>query len=157
MALLFRISSLLLYDAHMELLHSYTSTQSHWSSGSTVCFPLGGAAVRIPGMHPHLQWNQVLLLAMSRYIDPNVIPDHWLQLVLFASDFATTLASGCLSHAFPGSIPLLAGCTLPRNSVKLLLGRSLVEALHLHSNTVSMVQWVNRFCFPPGDAPVSNV
>jgi hypothetical protein len=29
--------------------------------------PPRGAAVCIPGMHPHLQWNWVLLLAMSRY------------------------------------------------------------------------------------------
>jgi hypothetical protein len=51
-------------------------TQSHWSSGSTVCFPLTRAAGCALVMHPHLQWNRVLLLAMSCYIgDPNII-DH---------------------------------------------------------------------------------
>ncbi len=37
----------------VKLLHSPTTTQSHWSSGSTTCFPPRGAAVRVPGMHPH--------------------------------------------------------------------------------------------------------
>jgi hypothetical protein len=47
---------------------------------------------------------------MPRYIgDPDVIPDHQLQKVLFAGDLTTTLATSCLSHAFSGSIPLLAG------------------------------------------------
>ncbi len=32
----------------VELLHSHTTSQSYWSSGSTVCFPPRGAAVR-PG------------------------------------------------------------------------------------------------------------
>ncbi len=57
------------------ILHSHTNTQSHWSRESTVFFPprvaavraLGGAAVRALGVHPHLQWNWVLLFAMSRY------------------------------------------------------------------------------------------
>jgi hypothetical protein len=41
------------------------------------CF---GAAIRVPGMHPYLQWNRVLLLAISRYIgDPDMIPHHWLR------------------------------------------------------------------------------
>jgi hypothetical protein len=31
------------------------------------------------GMHPHLQWNRVILLAMFCYIgDPDIIPDHQL-------------------------------------------------------------------------------
>ncbi len=38
-----------------------------WSSRSTVCSSPEGAAVRVPGMRPHLQWNRVRLLAMSRY------------------------------------------------------------------------------------------
>ncbi len=46
---------------YVEALQLYSNTQSHWSSGSTVCFPPSRAAVRVPGMH------RVLLLAMSRY------------------------------------------------------------------------------------------
>ncbi len=52
----------------------YTVSLVQWS---TVCFlPWGGAMVHVPGMHPHLQWNQVLLLAMFCDIgDPDMI-DH---------------------------------------------------------------------------------
>jgi hypothetical protein len=52
----------------VELLHSHAATQSHWSSGSTVCFPPRPRwkAVCVPGMHPHF-WIWDLLLAMSRY------------------------------------------------------------------------------------------
>ncbi len=60
----------------VKLLYSDTTTQSHWSSGSTVCFPPRGASVRAPRVHLHF-WNWDLLLTMSCYIgDPNVIPDH---------------------------------------------------------------------------------
>jgi hypothetical protein len=38
----------------VEFLRSYTTTQSHWSSGSTIFFLLRGAAVRALGVHPHL-------------------------------------------------------------------------------------------------------
>jgi hypothetical protein len=39
--------------------------------------PTWGEVVHIPGMHPHSQWNRVLLFAMSRYIgDPDMIPDN---------------------------------------------------------------------------------
>ncbi len=51
----------------VEALQLHCNTQSHWSSWSTVCFPPKGAAVCLLGMHPHLQWNRILLLAMSRY------------------------------------------------------------------------------------------
>ncbi len=64
----------------MELLHSHTTTQSHWSSGSTICFPPNGAAVcdfAFQGC-THTSGTGILLLALSRYIgDPDVIPDHW--------------------------------------------------------------------------------
>jgi hypothetical protein len=61
-------------DEVMEELQLYSNTQSHWSSGSTVCFPPRVTVVCIPRMHPHLQWNRVLLLAMSCFSgDPNVI------------------------------------------------------------------------------------
>jgi hypothetical protein len=49
--------------------------------------------------------------------DPDVIPYHRLRWILFARDRATTLATGCLSHAFPGFIPLFAGPPPPRNTV----------------------------------------
>ncbi len=51
----------------MEALQLHSNTQSHWSSGSTTCFLPRGEVIRVPGMQPHLQWNQVLLLAMSPY------------------------------------------------------------------------------------------
>ncbi len=46
----------------------HSNKQSHWSSGSTVCFLPRRVAVRILGMHPHIPWNRVLLLAMSCYM-----------------------------------------------------------------------------------------
>ncbi len=70
----------------MEALHLHSNTHSHWSSGSTVCFSPRGDAVRVLGMHPHLQCNQVLLLAKSRYIsDPDMI-DHNALLGLCANN-----------------------------------------------------------------------
>ncbi len=54
-------------------LHSLSTTLSHWSSRSTVCFLPRGAAFCTWGAHVHF-WNWDLLLAMSHYIvDPNVI------------------------------------------------------------------------------------
>jgi hypothetical protein len=38
----------------VELLHSLTTIQSHWSSGSTICFPPREAVVRVPGDAPTL-------------------------------------------------------------------------------------------------------
>jgi hypothetical protein len=58
-----------LYSEIVEVLQLHSYTQSHWSSGSTICFLPRGAVVHVLGMHPHLQWNQVLLLAMSPFID----------------------------------------------------------------------------------------
>jgi hypothetical protein len=57
----------------VELRHSHTTTQSHWSSGSTVCSPPRGAMDCVPGMHPQLQWSRVLLLAMSCYMSVYVV------------------------------------------------------------------------------------
>jgi hypothetical protein len=51
----------------VETLQLHFNEQSYWSSGSTVCFQPRGAPVHVPLMYPHLQWNQVLLSAMSRY------------------------------------------------------------------------------------------
>ncbi len=55
-------------------------------SGSTICFLPSGALDRIPRMHPHLQWNRVLLLVMSRCIgDPDMVQS--LALFLFSGHF----------------------------------------------------------------------
>ncbi len=109
-ALTGRTSLIFLLYLIMEALQFHSNTQSHWSSGWNFCFLPRGAAVHVLGMQPHLEWKQVLLLAKSRYIgDLNMIPDHWLHQVLFAWDLATTLATSCLSHAFPCSILHLAG------------------------------------------------
>ncbi len=51
-------------------LHSYT--QSHWSSGSTLCFPSWGTQVQSPG--GVLMWNRDSPVSLSCYIgDPDVI------------------------------------------------------------------------------------
>jgi hypothetical protein len=64
----------------VEALQLHSNTQPHWSSGSTICSLPRGAVVRVPGMYSLLQWKQVLLLAMSRYIgDSDAIHDHWLR------------------------------------------------------------------------------
>ncbi len=48
--------------------------QSHWSSGSPVCFPSWGTRVQSPGVY--LCEIGILILALSRYIgDPDMI-DH---------------------------------------------------------------------------------
>jgi hypothetical protein len=39
----------------VEALQLLSNTQSHWTSGSTVCSPPRWAAVHAPGMH--LQWE----------------------------------------------------------------------------------------------------
>ncbi len=74
------------WGSPLEALQLHSNTQSHWSSRSTICIKLGGAAVRIP----QLQWNRVPLLAMSRYI--HIVPDTasyirgWMQMVLTPND-----------------------------------------------------------------------
>ncbi len=89
---------------------SHITTQSHWSSGSTICFPLRGAAVRALGVHPHF-WNWHLLLAMSRYIgDPNLILDHRAMIGPLCLWFAMTFAADCFSHPFCPRSSLLAIC-----------------------------------------------
>ncbi len=53
----------------VELLHSHTTTQSHWSSGSTVCFPPRGAVLHVPGMHPHFwHWDSPLSVVLVQTI-----------------------------------------------------------------------------------------
>ncbi len=57
----------LLGGSHVEALQFHSNTQSHWSSGSTVCFLSRG----ISGLHPQDAQTHngtgFLLLAMSRY------------------------------------------------------------------------------------------
>ncbi len=117
-----------------------------------------GAAVRLLEMRSHLQWDRVLLLAMSRYIgDPDgiwslTLPSlgcfTWLHVNNVESRHDHT------SHAFPGSIPLLAGPPPPRNTVTgqspgQVAGGS-PEALQFHSNTQSHWSSGPTICFLPG-------
>ncbi len=126
-------------------------TQSHCSSGSTLCFPSWETRVQSPG--GYLCKTEILLLVMSRYIgDPNVI-DHcglvWgglcpepslgrrradnviIPLDLTQLSFPSfTLAAGPPS----GFTTDIVGCW----------GEPCGEpAISLHSRTVSLVQWVN--------------
>jgi hypothetical protein len=55
-----------LWRSPVELLHSHTSTQSHWSRGSTVCFPPRGQRLASWGC-THTSGTGILLLALSRY------------------------------------------------------------------------------------------
>jgi hypothetical protein len=73
-----------LNDNIVEALQFYSNSQSHWSSGSTVCFPSRGQRFVSQGC-TNSQWNRFLLLVLSyplsRYLlihigDPDVI-DHW--------------------------------------------------------------------------------
>jgi hypothetical protein len=43
----------------VKSLQFYYNTQSHWSSGSTICSPSRVSPVRIPEMYPLSQWNRV--------------------------------------------------------------------------------------------------
>jgi hypothetical protein len=78
---------------HVSLVH-----------GLTVCFLQQGAVLRTLGVQP-IHWNWNNLLVLSRYIgDPDVIPDHQLQQVLFPLGF-----HGYLSHSSCPSSILTAG------------------------------------------------
>jgi hypothetical protein len=44
----------LLGGSPVEALQFHSNTQSHWSLGSTLCFPSRGSVVRILGMHKHI-------------------------------------------------------------------------------------------------------
>ncbi len=139
----------------MEGLQPHSNTQSQCSSGSTVCFPPRGAAVYVPGMHPHLQWNWVLLLAMSRYIgDPNMTPDHrYDRSSLLASfdDHSYRLPKQCLPwfHSAPCKSSYSSQHSDWSNPPVKLLGGIPVEALQLHSNTQSHWSSGSTVCFPP--------
>ncbi len=114
---------------------SFISTQSHWSSGSTVCFRRS-----IPGMHPHLQWNRVLL-AMSRYIsDPDVIRDPWSLATIgpLCCNPVTTLVSRPLLRLLLGEI----GFVYPVMSM-VVIGPSLPILRQRRWSLLYDVYWLN--------------
>ncbi len=43
--------------ASVEALQFHSNTQSHWSSGPSICFPCRGSTIRVPGC-TNSQWNQ---------------------------------------------------------------------------------------------------
>jgi hypothetical protein len=135
----------------VESLQShYIYTQSHWSSGSTLCFPSWGTRVQSTG--GYLCETGILLLALSRYIgDPDVI-DHgglvWGGLrpepslgppadnVIIPLDLTQLFCLGFTLVAGPPSsfTTDIVGCW----------GEPCGEpAISLHSHTVPLVQWVN--------------
>jgi hypothetical protein len=62
-------------DRSVEVLQTHSTTLSHRSSGSTVCFLPQEAALL--GVHPCSHWNRDFLSVLSHYIsDHNVIIDH---------------------------------------------------------------------------------
>jgi hypothetical protein len=82
----------------MELLpfsHFHQVSQVQWTNQ---LLPATGDSGSRLGVQFKL-WNWDYLLVLSRYSgDPNVIPDHWLQQVLFACGFRGDLSdSSCLS------------------------------------------------------------
>jgi hypothetical protein len=99
----------------VELLHSFTITQSHWSpSGLTVCLSPRGAVVRVLGVHPHF-WNK----------DSSVskVSLHWWprrDLWSLASIGSLTLATGCFSHPSCPSSILTASHRLMRHTAGIL-------------------------------------
>ncbi len=54
-------------------LTAFIFTQSHWSSGSTICFSSWGTRVQSPG--EYLCETGILLLALSRYIGDSNVDD----------------------------------------------------------------------------------
>ncbi len=139
---------------NLQLLESLQShcipTQSHCSSGSTLCFPSWGTQVQSPGRY--LCETGILLLALSRYIgDPDVI-DHcslvWGGLcpepslgrhpdnVIIPLDLTQLFCPSFLLASGPpsGFTTDIVGCWGE------LCGES---AISQHSHTVWLVQWVN--------------
>jgi hypothetical protein len=126
-------------------------TKSHWSSGSTLCFPSWRTQIQSPG--EHLCETASLLSASSHYIgDPDVI-DHrgvvWRRLcpklslgrrvdnVIIPFDLTQLFCSGFTLAAGPPSgftTDIVACCG----------GGSPVESLQSHCiHKVSLVQWFN--------------
>ncbi len=55
----------------IQALQFHSTTQSHWSSGSTVYFPSRGSVVCVLGMHKPTHWNQVS--PVSAYIYNGIV------------------------------------------------------------------------------------
>ncbi len=68
-----------MYTVEALQLHcKYTVSLVQWVNHLLPAW--GGTVVCVPGMHPHLHWNQVLLLpCLATLVDPVVIPDNWLH------------------------------------------------------------------------------
>jgi hypothetical protein len=89
---------------------SHITTQSHWSSGSTVCFTPRGR-----GLHPGDPTGtgiSLVTLAWSLIIGHDRSSLHVV--------FITTLATGCLCHPSYTSSILTAGHRLWRNTARIL-------------------------------------
>ncbi len=115
-------------------------TQSHWSSGSTVCFRSRGSVVHVRGMHPLSLWNQVSPVSdVSLHWWPRC--DRWSPAMIGP----LTLATGCFSNSSCPSSILTAGHRLLRHTPRIpygpepLLGGSPMELLH--SDTTTQSRW----------------
>ncbi len=145
--------SVLWRPCNFTLIHSLTGPV-----GQLFASRLGGSVVRVPGMHPHSQWNWVLLLAQSHYIgdwslaSPEALHRQWeASLGLMPS-----VRKATYDHTLTSPVPfyslqvfvLLATQWPVRASVKFQWG-SPVEPLQYHSHTQS--HWSSRstVCFPP--------
>ncbi len=108
----------------MEALQFYSTTQSHWCSGSTICFLSRGSAVRVPGMHkltmePGFSYQHCLAtLVTPMWLITGLALGSVPTMGSFTRHHPDDVKSQLWSHiAFPGSIPLLAGPPPPHNTV----------------------------------------
>jgi hypothetical protein len=69
-----RHSWLLGWSPVQSLQSHCTHTQSHWSSGSTLCFPSWGTQIQSPGGGEYLCGTGIFLLALSHY---NILLTIW--------------------------------------------------------------------------------
>ncbi len=99
----------------VEVLQFHSNTQYHWSSGSTICL---GAVVRIPGMHPHLLWNCVLLLEMSRYKTTEI---YWEISVENRLGGVLTKSRQCQWQRYGSHLVILLHWSVPRDFNSLAL------------------------------------
>jgi hypothetical protein len=106
----------------VEVLQFHSTTQSHWSSGSTICFLSWGSAVRFQGMHKLTMERGSSCQHCLAVLDTLT----WLitglgskpTLGSFIRHCANDEKSQLWSHiAFPSSIQLLAGPLPPCNTV----------------------------------------
>jgi hypothetical protein len=145
--------------------------------GQTFASLLGGA-LHVKGMHPHLQWNLVLMLVMSCFSDPDMIgslassPFCRCYIRLLANKvkswwfccpsvgnsrgFTPTMwKAAVISHHMSSPVPfcslqilLLLATQWPVRALVKLLNGSPVEALQLNSNTQSHGFSRSTVCFP---------